>query len=105
MDATREPLPLFLVTHDGPLAINDNEPVASRRAAGREWGALTETLVEATVHQAESIARIVNVLEIVRAPAGEFAGDDGVTVVVAGDGSWHRPVQRDDRPTPPGDGA
>ncbi|MDP9372689.1 MAG: hypothetical protein M3Q65_09605 [Chloroflexota bacterium] len=90
MATHREPLPLYLVTHRGPLAVNDNEPVASRRIVDREAGPLLETLVEATWHQAESIARIVNVLTIHPAPAGRFVDDDGGAVVIAPDGAWHR---------------
>ncbi len=89
-----EPLPLYLVTHRGELAVNDNEPVAWRRTADHEAGPLVETLVEATQHQAESIARIVNVLSIYPAPAGRFEGDDGQVVTVAPDGSWHRATPR-----------
>lgn len=84
-----ELLPLYLVTHRGPLAVNDNEPVMSRRAAGSDVGPLVETLVEATPHQAESIARIVNVLSIYPAPPGRFVSDDGRAVVVHDDGRWH----------------
>lgn len=85
-----EPLPLFLVTHRGDLAVEDNESVASRKAGDHDAGPLLETLVETTHHRAESIARIVNVLSIYPAPAGRFVGDDGRVVVVADDGAWHR---------------
>ncbi len=85
-----EPLPLYLVTHRGPLAVNDNEPVASRRTTDREAGPLIETLVEATRHQAESIARIVNVLTIHPAPPGRFVDDDGQVIVIEPDGAWRR---------------
>lgn len=90
MAMREESQPLYLVTHRGELAVNDNEPVASRRTADREAGPLLETLVEATHHQAETIARIVNVLSIAPAPAGRFVGDDGQAVTIAPDGSWRR---------------
>ena len=85
-----EPLPLFLVTHRGPLAVNDNELIASRRSAGHEGDPLVETLVETTLNRAESLARIVNVLAIHPAPSGRFVGDEGHVVVVHPDGAWHR---------------
>ena len=92
-----EPLPLYLVRHRGPLAVNDNEAIASRRIAGYEGGPLVETLVETTTQRAESLARMVNVLSIHPAPSGRFVGDEGHVVVVHPGGAWHR--------EPAGDGA
>jgi hypothetical protein len=46
-----EPLPLYLVTHRGDLAVNANELIASRAVHGRSEGAVAETLVEMTHHQ------------------------------------------------------
>lgn len=86
-----EPLPLYLVTHRGDLAVNANELIASRAIRDREAGPLVESLVEMTHHQAESLGRMVNVLEVAPAPAGDFAADGGVIVHVGDDGSWHRP--------------
>ena len=85
-----EPLPLFLVTHRGPLAVNDNELITSRRIAGHDGGPLVETLVETTLNRAESLTRIVNVLSVHPAPSGRFVGDEGHVVVVHPDGAWHR---------------
>jgi hypothetical protein len=86
-----EPLPLYLVTHRGDLAVNDNELIASRSVHGRPEGQVAETLVEMTHHQAELLGRMVNVLGIAPAPSGDFEADDGTIVHVADDGAWHRP--------------
>ena len=89
-----EPLPLFLVTHRGALAVNDNESIATRRATSDQTGQLFETLVEMTHHQAERLERMVNVLNVVPAPAGDFRGDSGIVIHVADDGAWHNPAHR-----------
>ena len=86
-----EPLPLYLVTHRGDLAVNANEVVASRAVQGRAEGPVAETLLERTHHQAEHLGRMVNVLGVAPAPAGDFRADDGTVVHVADDGAWHRP--------------
>ena len=86
-----EPLPLFLVTHRGGLAVNANELVATRSIRDPEAGSLAETLVELTRHQVEMLRRMVNVMAITAAPAGDFRADDGTIVHVGDDGSWHRP--------------
>jgi hypothetical protein len=99
-ETEHEPLPLYLVTHDGPLAVNDNEPIASRHAAIPEPGDWFETLIEATPHQAEAIAHIVNVLEITVALPGRFVGDDGTVIEVAPNGTWHRPTHVHDPQAP-----
>ena len=86
-----EPLPLYLVTHRGELAVNDNELIASRAIRDHAAGPLVESLVEMTHHQAQLLGRMVNVLEVTPAPAGDFAADGGAIVHIADDGSWHRP--------------
>lgn len=86
-----EPLPLYLVTHRGDLAVNENELIASRAIHGRPEGRVSETLVEMTHHQAEHLGRMVNVLGVAPAPPGDFRADDGKVVHVAADGAWHRP--------------
>ena len=86
-----EPLPLYLVTHRGELAVNDNELIASRAIRDREAGPLVESVVEMTHHQAELLRRMVNVMEITLAPSGDFRADSGTIVHVNDDGSWHRP--------------
>ena len=85
-----EPLPLFLVTHRGPLAVEDNELIASRRVADHEAGPLIESLVETTHLRGASLVRIVNVLSIHPASPGRFVGDDGHAVFVHPNGAWHR---------------
>ena len=87
-----EPLPLFLVTHRGALAVNDNEVIATRRAASDQMGQVFETLVEMTHHQAERLGQMVNVLNVVPAPAGDFRGDSDTVIHVAEDGAWHNPA-------------
>lgn len=89
-----EPLPLFLVTHRGTLAVNTNESIATRRAASDQTGQLFETLVEMTHHQAERLGQMVNVLNVVPAPAGDFRGDGDTIIHVAADGAWHNPAHR-----------
>ncbi len=89
-----EPLPLYLVSHRGELAVNTNELIASRGITDHEAGPLFETLVEMPHHRAEHLGRIVNVLAVTVAPAGDFHGDDGTVVHVAEDGSWHNPAHR-----------
>ena len=86
-----EPLPLYLVTHQGELAVNENELIASRAAHNRAEGPLNETLVEMTHHQAEMLGRMVNVRGVVLAPPGDFHADDGKVVHIGADGAWHRP--------------
>jgi hypothetical protein len=86
-----EPLPLYLVTHQGGLAVNENELIASRAAPDRADGPLVETLVEMTHHQAELLGRMVNVRAVTLAPSGDFLADDGTIVHVGADGAWHRP--------------
>jgi hypothetical protein len=87
-----EPLPLYLVTHRGTLAVNDNEVIASRHAANDTAGQFFETLVEMTAHQAERLGQMVNVLAVAPAPAGDFRGDGEIVIHVADDGSWHNPA-------------
>ncbi len=87
-----EPLPLYLVTHRGDLAVNANELIASRRAPNDTAGQLFETLVEMTDHQAERLGQMVNVISVSRAAGGDFHGDGGVVIHVADDGSWHNPA-------------
>ena len=87
-----EPLPLYLVTHRGDLAVNTNEVIASRNVADHSAGPLVETLVEMTHHQAERLGRMVNVLAVTPAPAGDFRATDGTVIHVADDGSWHNPA-------------
>jgi hypothetical protein len=87
-----EPLPLYLVTHRGDLAVNANEVIATRRVADHSAGPLVETLVVMTHHQAERLGLMVNVLSVAPAPAGDFHGDHDTTVHVAEDGSWHNPA-------------
>ncbi len=89
-----EPLPLFLVTHRGALAVNDNEAIVTRRAAGDQMGQVFETLVEMTHHQAERLGQMVNVLNVAPAPAGDFRGDGDTVIHVAADGAWHNPAHR-----------
>ncbi len=89
-----EPLPLYLVTHRGALAVNDNETIASRPAAGGSAGEMFETLLEMTHHQAERLGQMVNVLSVAPAPAGDFRGDNAITIHVAEDGAWHNPAHR-----------
>lgn len=89
-----EPLPLYLVTHRGTLAVNDNEIIASRGVRDHEAGPLIETLVEMTHHQAERLGLMVTVLSVVPAPAGDFRADGGTVVHVAEDGSWHNPAHQ-----------
>ena len=86
-----EPLPLYLVTHRGELAINANELIGSRAIRDREAGPLVESVVEMTHHQADLLRRMVNVMEIALAGPGEFHADNGTIVHVNDDGSWHRP--------------
>jgi hypothetical protein len=86
-----EPLPLYVVTHRGDLAVNKNEIIASRSVHGRPEGRVAETLLEMTHHQAEHLGRMVNVLGVALAPPGDFRADDGTIVHVAAAGSWHRP--------------
>ncbi len=86
-----EPLPLYLVTHRGDLAVNDNELIASRAIRDREAGPLVESVVEMTQHQADLLRRMVNVMEIALAGPGDFQADSGLVVHVNEDGSWHRP--------------
>lgn len=87
-----EPLPLYLVTHRGDLAVNTNEVIASRGIADHSAGPVAETLVEMTQHQAERLGRMVNVLSVTTAPAGDFRAADGTVIHVADDGSWHNPA-------------
>ncbi len=87
-----EPLPLYLVTHRGTLAVNANELIASRRAANNAAGQFLETLIEMTGHQAERLGQMVNVISVAPAPAGEFRGDGGIVIHIADDGSWHNPA-------------
>jgi hypothetical protein len=91
MTQHQEPLPLFLVTHRGALAVNDYDLIASRVIADHSAGPVVETLVELTPHQAQHLTQMVNVLGIIPAPAGDFLADDATVVRVAADGSWHRP--------------
>jgi hypothetical protein len=86
-----EPLPLYLVTHRGELAVNENELIASRTIRDRPEGPVAETLVEMTHHQAEMLGRMVNVLGVTPAPPGDFHADGGTVVHIGDDGSWHRP--------------
>ena len=86
-----EPLPLYLVTHRGELAVNENELIASRAIRGRPEGAVVESLVEMTHHQAELLGRMVNVVGVAPAPPGDFHADGGAIIHVGDDGSWHRP--------------
>lgn len=67
-----EPLPLLLVTYRGALTVNDNGSIVTRRAARDQTGQLFETLVEMTHHQAERLGQMVNVLNVVPAPAVTF---------------------------------
>ena len=46
---------------------------------------------EMTHHQADSLRRMVNVMEIALARPGDFRADNGTIVHVNDDGSWHRP--------------
>jgi hypothetical protein len=89
-----EPLPLYLVTHRGDLAVNSNELIASRRAANDTAGQSFETLVEMTRHQAERLGQMVNVLSVAPAPAGDFHGEGGIVIHVAEDGAWHNPAHQ-----------
>lgn len=86
-----EPLPLYLVTHQGELAVNDHELIASRTTSEAEAGQSLESLVEMTRHQAESLLRMVNVTGVALAPPGDFRADDGTMIHIGDDGSWHRP--------------
>lgn len=94
MNHKSEPLPLYLVTHRGQLAVNTNELIASRSVTDRTAGPLVETLVEMTRHQAERLGQMVNVLSVAPAPTGDFRADGGVVVHVAADGSWHNPAHQ-----------
>lgn len=87
-----EPLPLYLVTHRGALAVNANELIATRAITDREAGPLAETLIEVPQHRVEHLTQMVNILAVVPAPAGDFRADDGTVVHVADDGSWHNPA-------------
>lgn len=82
-------MPLYLVRHRGQLAVNDNEPIAAH-ATDDHVEPLTETLIEATLHQAERTAGMPNVVSIEPAPPGRFADDNGGAVIVAADGAWRR---------------
>lgn len=88
-------MPLYLVRHRGELAVNDNEPVASHTTNDRVEP-LRETLIEATLHQAERTAGMPNVVSIEVAPEGRFIDDGGGAVTVAPDGTWHREGQEND---------
>lgn len=51
---------------------------------------LSETLIEATLHQAERTAGMPNVVSIEVASPGRFEDDSGDVVVVAENGAWRR---------------